>query len=70
MRVVAPESVFGFIRITHQLDDHMLIAASDVGESTAKKGRREIEQSLHRGEILRDYSGQTQTDSFLDLAVP
>ena len=53
-----------------QLDDRLLIAASEEGESTAKKDRREIEQSLHRGEILRDYSGQTQTDSFLDLAVP
>ena len=31
-----------------ELDDRLLIAASEEGESTAKEHRREIEQSLHR----------------------
>ena len=31
-----------------QLDDRLLIAASEEGENRAKEHRREIEQSLHR----------------------
>jgi hypothetical protein len=52
-----------------KFDDRLLIIASEEGETTAKKCRREIEQSLHRGEILRDSSAQTQTDSLPDPAV-
>jgi hypothetical protein len=35
------------------------VAPEPEGESAAKKRRREIEQSLHRGEILRHFSAQT-----------
>jgi hypothetical protein len=53
-----------------QLDDRLLIAASEEGDCTAKKRRRQIEQSLHRGEILRNFSAQEQTDSLPNLTVP
>ena len=53
-----------------QLDGRLLIAASEEGEATAKKCRCEIEESLHRDEILRDLSAQTQTDSLPGVAVP
>ena len=53
-----------------QLDDRLLTAAPEEGEATAKKCRREIEESLHRGGILRDFSAQTQTDSLPDPCVP
>ena len=53
-----------------QLDDRLLVAASEEGESAAKKRRDEGEESSHRGEILRDFSAETQTDSLLDIGVP
>jgi len=53
-----------------QLDDRLLIAAWEEGESTAQKRRHETGQSPHRVEILQDFSAQTQTDPLLDLAVP
>ncbi len=53
-----------------QLDDHLLIVATEEGEATAKKCQREIEERLHRRETLRDISAQRQTDSLPDTAVP
>ncbi len=49
---------------------HPPIVASEEGEGVAKKRRCVIEQSLHGEVILPDFSVQTQTDFFLDLAVP
>ena len=53
-----------------QLDDHLLIVASEEGEAREKKCQREMEERLHRRETLRDISAQAQTDSLPDIAVP
>jgi hypothetical protein len=42
-----------------QLDDRLLVPASEEGEAGAKKCGCEIEESLHRGEIWHDLSAQT-----------
>ncbi len=53
-----------------KLDDCLVSATSEEGETTAKKCCREIEQCQHSGEIVRDFSAQTQTDSLPDPSVP
>ena len=52
-----------------ELDDHLFIVASKEGETTAKKRPREIEQSLHRGETLRDLPAEYESDSRLRSGV-
>jgi hypothetical protein len=53
-----------------QLDESLLVAATEEGETAAKKCRREIEERLHRRETLRNFPAQGQTDSLPDTAVP
>ena len=52
-----------------KLDDRLLIPTSEEGGAAAKKCREE-EEGSHRGEILRDLSAETQTDSPTELVVP
>jgi hypothetical protein len=53
-----------------QLDENLLVVATEEGEAAAKKSQREIEERLHRRETLRNFSAQGQTDSLPDTAVP
>ncbi len=53
-----------------QLDNYLLIVASEEGEATAKKRRDEEEERSHRGETVRDLTAETETDSPPEVVVP
>jgi hypothetical protein len=52
-----------------KLDDGLLIPTSEESGAAAKKYRDE-EESSYRGQMLRNLSAETQTDSLPNGAVP